>query len=209
MAVNGSGERRHRLDRESVLSAAEELVDEHGLDAVTMTMLAARLDAKVPSLYNHVQSLEELRGELQIRCMRDLAREVRRAAMGSVGSEGLQRLAATFLAFARAHPHRYAAMTRPIINYDAFVAASAEAVEALAMVIGSTGLTGDEGLTAQMAFFAALHGYVSLETSGFLVPLDEDHFDGNDTYEVVVRGAISAILDAAPAKPARAARAAR
>lgn len=186
--------RRARLDRETVLAAAEALVDQRGIDAVTMTMLAAELGTKVSSLYNHVASLEDLRAELQIRFMRLLGQEIRRAAMGVSGEDGLHKLADTFIAFARAYPQRYDTMTRPIIDRDRFFEASARAVEGLAAMIGSTGIDEDKVLTAQMAFFAALHGYGSLETSGFFSPSQEFELDFDAVYAQVVRGAVAALL---------------
>ena len=49
-----SGVRRPRLGHEAVVAAAEALVDEHGYDELTMTSLAAALDTRVSTLYNHV-----------------------------------------------------------------------------------------------------------------------------------------------------------
>ncbi|WP_439674508.1 TetR/AcrR family transcriptional regulator C-terminal domain-containing protein [Embleya sp. MST-111070] len=51
---------RPKLDRELIARAAVELVDEHGMGALTMRALATRLDVRGPSLYNHVSSKEEL-----------------------------------------------------------------------------------------------------------------------------------------------------
>lgn len=185
---------RTRLDRESVIRRAETLVDELGLDEVTMTVLAKTLGTKVSSLYNHVDGLEDLRAEIQVRAMKDLATTMRSRAMGRSGAEGLQDLARAFLAYARAHPHRYAAMTRPIMNREKFFAASAEAVEAAAAMVGSTGLSADESLASQMALFSALHGFASLETSGFFGPLVDTSFDYDSIYGQVVEGAVETIM---------------
>jgi TetR/AcrR family tetracycline transcriptional repressor len=48
------------LDREQVVRAALALLDEIGLDELTMRRLAERLGVKAPSLYRHVKSKEEL-----------------------------------------------------------------------------------------------------------------------------------------------------
>lgn len=191
---------RSRLDRAKVIEAAEVLVDELGLDEVTMTVLAKSLGTKVSSLYNHLDGLEDLRAELQIRTMQALAGALRKRAMGRSGPDGLRDMARSFLEFARAHPHRYAAMTRPIIDRDRFFAASAEAVEAAAAMVGSTGLTEDESLSSQMAFFSALHGFASLETSGFFGPLAAMEFDYDSVYGQVVDGAVDAIMNHASAR---------
>jgi TetR/AcrR family tetracycline transcriptional repressor len=52
--------RRRTLDREQVVRAGLALLDERGLDAVTMRELASRLNVRAPSLYRHVEGKEEL-----------------------------------------------------------------------------------------------------------------------------------------------------
>ena len=42
------------LSRDRILAAAVRIADEHGIGAVTMRRVAARLGAKPMSLYNHV-----------------------------------------------------------------------------------------------------------------------------------------------------------
>lgn len=191
-------ERRRRLDRETVLGTAEELLDRHGLEALTMTSLAAELGTKVSSLYNHVANLEVLRSELQIRAMNSLTDSVRSAAMGRSGREGLSALADAFLGFAREYPHRYDAMTRAPLDRERYFAAAAGAIEAVAVMVGTTGVAEEDSLVAQMALFAALHGYASLETGGFLGPLDGMELDTDRVFAQVVHGAITGVLDSVP-----------
>jgi len=189
--------RRSRLDTETVVAAAENLVDEHGIDAVTMTMLAAELGTRVSSLYNHVASLEDLRSELQVRAIRYLGTDLQRSAMGASGKDGLLKLADTFRSFSLKYPNRYDTMTRPIVDRKRFLEASADAVGALLAMIGSTGVSADEALSGQAAFFAAVHGFAALETSGFFAPPDDRgiSIDFDAVYAQVVRGAISAIIE--------------
>jgi AcrR family transcriptional regulator len=158
--------RRPRLDQEAVLQAAEALVDREGYDSLTMTSLAGELDTRVSSLYNHVANLEDLRASVQVRAMRLLGEHVRRAAMGHAGADGLRVLSHELRAFARSNPQRYAAITRPPIDRDAFFAAATDTIEALAVMVRSAGLPEERLLPTGMAVFAALHGFVSLEVAG-------------------------------------------
>jgi AcrR family transcriptional regulator len=183
--------RRARLDQEAVLTAAEEIVDRDGYDALTMTLLAAELDARVSSLYNHVANLEDLRALVQVRAMRLLGREVRHAAMGHAGADGLRVLSHALRSFARAHPQRYAAITRPAIDPEEFFAAAADTIEALAVMVRSAGLPEERLLPTGMAVFAALHGFVSLEVAGYFATVEDDL---DEVYELVVRGAVTAAV---------------
>lgn len=196
--MSGMPERRRRLDHETVLSTAETLLEQHGLDSLTMTMLARELGTQVSSLYNHVANLEDLRGEIQVRAMGQLAVVVRSAAMGRSGRDGLHAIADAFLAFARDRPHRYDAMTRAPLDRDQYFAAAAGAIEAVAVMVGTTGVTQSGNLAVEMALFAALHGYAALETGGFLGPIDGDLLDTDAIFGLVVEGAITAVLNQAP-----------
>ena len=183
-------ERRARLDHETVLNAAEELVDREGYDALTMTLLAGELQTRVSSLYNHVANLEDLRAEIQVRAMELLGKHVRRAAMGHAGADGLRVLSHELRAFAAVYPHRYAAITRAPINREAFFAAAGETIEALAVMVRSAGLPEERILATGMAIFSALHGFVSLEVSGYFGGVD----DLDAVFAQVIRGAVTAAV---------------
>ncbi|MFC7503330.1 TetR/AcrR family transcriptional regulator [Nocardioides sp. CPCC 206347] len=197
MTIDATRTRRGRLDQEAVLRAAEALVDRDGYDALTMTSLAAELEARVSSLYNHVANLEDLRALVQVRAMRMLGEHVRAAAMGHAGADGLRALSHELRVFARTHPQRYAALTRPPIDREGFFAAALEAIEALAVMVRSAGLPEDRLIQTGMALFAALHGFVSLEVAGYFGDLSLTSASAvslDEVYEQVIQGAVSAAV---------------
>jgi AcrR family transcriptional regulator len=191
------GVQRRRIDRGQVLDAAETIVDEQGWDRLTMAGLAGALGIKVPSLYNHVEGLDELRGELQVRTMRGLADELSSAAMGRAGEEGIRALARAHRDFARRHPHRYEGLTREPIDREAFAEAAAVANGAMLAVLRDFELDEAATLQVELAMFAGLHGAVTLEISGFY----GDVVDPDALFETVVSAAI-ATLDGATRKAA-------
>ncbi|MDN5746240.1 MAG: WHG domain-containing protein [Nocardioidaceae bacterium] len=195
MSIDTARARRGRLDQEAVLQAAELVVDRDGYDDLTMTSLATYLDARVSSLYNHVTNLEDLRAQIQIRAMRMLGTHVRAAAMGHAGVDGLHALSQALRSFARSHPQRYAALTRPPIDREGFYAAALEAIEALAIMARSAGLSDDRLIHNAMAMFACLHGFVSLEVAGYFGDLSgtsADAVDLDEVYEQIIEGAVTA-----------------
>ncbi len=187
-------ERRARLDHETVVIAAERLVDREGYDNLSMTLLAGELLTRVSSLYNHVANLEDLRAEIQVRAMALMGRHVQRAAMGRAGTDGIEALCHQLRDFARTYPQRYAAITRAPIDRVGFFEAAGGVIEALGVMVRSTGLPEDDILSTGMAIFSALHGFVSLEVSGYFGGID----DLEGVFEKVVRGAVAAIAPDAP-----------
>jgi AcrR family transcriptional regulator len=186
-----------RLDREQVVAAAEAVVDELGWDRLTMAALATALGTTGPSLYNHVRGLDALRGELQQRTMRALGRELVVAALARSGRDGFLALAAAYRGFVRRHPNRYDGATRAPVDRDGLLAASAAANDALLAVVRSYGVPAHDALTAQLGAFAALHGVVTLEVSGFL----GDVVDPDVLYDTVV-AAVERQLTALAGQPA-------
>ena len=62
-----------RLDRERVVRAALALLDEVGLDGLTLRRLAQDLGVKAPALYWHVASKADLLHEMAVTMLRDLS----------------------------------------------------------------------------------------------------------------------------------------
>ena len=63
---------RAGLGRAAVVAGATKLVDEEGVEQLSLGRLAERLSIKTPSLYNHVAGLPGLRQELALSCAREL-----------------------------------------------------------------------------------------------------------------------------------------
>jgi AcrR family transcriptional regulator len=182
-----------RLDHEQVLTAAEALVDKDGWRELTMTALANELGVKVPSLYNHVESLEALRGELQNRTLRTIGAVLNRKVMGRSGPAALQALIEAFRRFANTYPGRYDLAMQAPINFDGFTDSTADAGAALAAVVRSYGID-DPGFELQLSAFAALHGVVNLEHAGFFPAF----IDTDRVFERILQIVLALFADAVP-----------
>src|SRR3984893_11947062 len=67
-----SAARPARLSRDIIVNAAMTFLDREGWDSLTINALATQLGTKGPSLYNHVDSLEDLRRTVRIRVIDDI-----------------------------------------------------------------------------------------------------------------------------------------
>ena len=156
---------RRGIDSELLLETAERLVDTNGWRSLTMTALAKQLDIRTPSLYSHVDSIEEVLAGVQARAMSSLGNDLQRAAMGRTGAEGLRAMAGAMKSFAEQHPGTYElAMAEPI-DRDSLVVASSAAGEALDAMIRSFGVT---DVTPELVFccVSQLHGPLVLDRAG-------------------------------------------
>ena len=184
---------RGRLGRDEVLVAAEELVDRAGWDGLTMSALASSLGVRAPSLYHHVDGLDALRGELQVRSMAALSDVLLRASVGQSGTAGVRVQAQAQREFARTWPHRYDGMTRAAIDPEGVGRGGALANEVSVKMLLSAGVPDDAAQDLVRALFAAHHGVIQLELSGFFtVAVDHDGL-----FDLVLDNTVRAIDHAA------------
>jgi AcrR family transcriptional regulator len=167
---------RQGLDAGQVVAAAVAIADADGLDAVTFARVAADLQVRPPSLYNHVASRDALVAGVARRALEELGAALRDAAVGRAGDDALRALAGAYRGYALAHPGRYAATQAGRVGDDAQTAAAAAAVVGVVLaVLRGYGLEGDAAIHAARAVRSALHGFVVLELSGgFGIDLDRD-----------------------------------
>ncbi len=169
--------KRRRLNRDRVISRAVALADEAGeVSAVSLADLARALDIRPPSLYNHIDNVEDLRQAMALFGVQQLTGALREAAAGLVGREALAAMAQAYRRFAQAHPGLYPLTIRAPDPEDEELSARAqELLQMLLLVMASIGLQGDEALHAIRGLRAILHGFVSLEASeGYKMPLDRE-----------------------------------
>lgn len=158
-----------------MIEAADEAIDEHGPDGLTLAMLAKRFGVKTPSLYTHVDGIDDVRAAVRVRVLEDLAEELQRAAVGRAGKDALHALAHAYRGFAHRHPGRYALTLRGDVQDPAVAAAAGRILETVTAVFRGYGLEGDDALHATRALRSALHGFVALELAGgFAMELSVD-----------------------------------
>ena len=184
---------RAGLSTAAVVAAAAEIADAEGLDRLTLARVAATAGVRTPSLYNHVESLDDVRRRVALLALRDLADALRDAAVGRAGDDALAAMADAYRAYARRHPGRYAATQRaPAEGDEEMRTAAAGAVDVVLAILRGYGLEGDDAIHAARAVRSALHGFVALEAGGgFGIPVDLD-----ESYARMVRALARGLRDA-------------
>lgn len=183
--------KRRRLNRELVIEQAATLADEAGtVSAVSLTALAQALDVRPPSLYNHVDGLEDLRYGLAVYAAQQLLLALRQASLGLVGREAIMAMASAYRRFAHNHPGLYPLVIRaPEPDEEALTALSQELLQMLLLLMASLGQQGDDALHAIRGLRAVLHGFASLEAAGgFKMDLDRE-----ESFRRLVDGYLAAL----------------
>jgi AcrR family transcriptional regulator len=152
------------LTREKLVVAAAELADAEGFDAVTMSALARRFDVKTASLYSHVASTTDLKVQVAVLALEELAERAGAALAGRAGSDALLAFASAYRDYARRHPGRYAASRHPLPPH--LLAAGRAHAELTYAVLRGYGLGGEDSTHAVRLIGSVLHGFNDLELSG-------------------------------------------
>jgi AcrR family transcriptional regulator len=155
------------LDQSAVLDAAVLLLEDEGIDRLSLVRVAQRLGVTQPALYRHVDSFDELLRLLALEGRRRLLDAITAAAVGRSGDDAIHAVASAWRAFALEHPDLYAATDRSTLAGDAAnEAAAAAIVGVLTRVLTGYGLGDEPAEQAAWAVRSALHGFVALEADG-------------------------------------------
>lgn len=101
---------KNGLDRNAVIIKAAEIANKGGLESLSLKLLAEELHIKSPSLYNHIDSLEDVKKELMLYGWRELEQRLLRAAAGISGYDVLRAMSRAFYSYATENPGVFDAM---------------------------------------------------------------------------------------------------
>ena len=168
--------RTTKLSRDAIVIAALTFLDREGWDALTINALANQLGTKGPSLYNHVQSLDDLRRTVRMRVIDDIIGMLNNVGQGRTRDDAVVSMASAYRSYAHHHPGRYSAFTRMPLGGDdpEYTAATRAAAGPVIAVLVSYGIDGENAFYSALEFWSALHGFVLLEMTGVMDDIDTD-----------------------------------
>ncbi len=153
----GEGARRGRLSRDLVIRTALRLMDEEGLEAVSMRRVARELGVEPMSLYHHVRDKEDLLGGVIEAAMAEFPYPEDHPDWREAG----RRAARAWRALLKAHPHLITLLAhrrRPLASLGAL-----RPVDRALAVLARVGLSPEETVRAFRAFGSYIQGFVLAE----------------------------------------------
>ncbi|WP_375383449.1 TetR/AcrR family transcriptional regulator [uncultured Sphingomonas sp.] len=169
-----------------VTEAAAAIVDAHGLAALTLARLAARLGVAPPSLYKHIGGQDDLILRVSTLSLRWLNDALTTAAMARAGRAALGSIAHAYRRFAIDHAGLYTLTQGPLRpDSDAQQTEARRVVAVFDAVIASYGVPDALSVHAIRVVRASLHGFVDIEArGGFQLSQSVD-----ESFELVVEAA--------------------
>lgn len=149
--------KRQPLSRDAIVTAALELVDAGGMEALSMRALGAKLGVQAMSLYNHVANKEAVLDGLHER----LLMQIELDADATDWVEALRSGVRSYRAVARAHPQAFVLLaTRPLTTPEEVLR-----VAPLFELIGAAGYGVIQRVLLVQAFFTAINGILLAEVA--------------------------------------------
>ncbi len=168
------------LNKEIIVDAAKELIEETGFDGFSMRKLADKLEVKTASLYTHIESMEMLFTEVGLSALRQ-QRDCLLETIGEKhGDDAVSALAEGYRRFALEHTELYKLiMQMPSGNDEVLKEAAAMTAEPFMRLLCDYDLSEECRMHRQRVLRAMMHGFVSEELAGYFshypVSVDESY----------------------------------
>lgn len=153
-----------RISKNMVIETASDLADVSGLSSVSLKAVAEKLGIRTPSLYNHINSLDDLLRAVAHQGMREMNNRMAHSALGKIGDTAIQAVCAEYFQCMIEHPgvyetiqwvgwHRDEETERLMGDYQSL----------LSTLVLSCGL--DDRYTAEIVALLTgmIHGYTTLQ----------------------------------------------
>lgn len=151
---------------ERILEKARDLVEDDGVEHLSLQKLGSALGVKAPSLYRYYSSKTELLRALNLQTLQHLTASIQQSGSPKeTPRKRLLALAKAWRAFSQAFPRTY---TLAFTNI-AEIQPDPQVLEAMAIPIQEVmvDISGEAGsLTALRGLWALIHGFLLLEISG-------------------------------------------
>jgi AcrR family transcriptional regulator len=161
-------QKKRGLTSGAVLAAAVEIVEKKGLSELTIQELASSLNVKPASLYNHISGIDEARLHSACCAIEKMEAAIRDTAVGYSREEALRKIAHAYRRFGSTHLELYRAFINSANIEDKRIGeAKQSVVRIFHQVLEPYSLNYETKVHFTRCFRSSLHGFVSLETSGF------------------------------------------
>jgi AcrR family transcriptional regulator len=166
-----------------VISAAADIVESRGYSGLTMSALAAVLGVKPPSLYNHINGIDDVWQSLATIALRRIEKAILNAAVGRSKESAIREMAYAYRRFATGHAELYRAFTN-VPAIDGMESELGSLAATLRRVLRPFELRADDETNFIRNFHSCLHGFAALESAGFF--RNGNGVDANSSFHELV-----------------------
>lgn len=157
---------RAGLTRDKIIVAAGKMADEQGFEVVTLAAMARQFQVRLPSLYAHLASSNDLKKGIALLALRRLAQTVEDAVAGRSRKDALIAFVEAHRGFAREHPGLFQAARYPLDPEGARGSGGARIAKVSLAMFRGYHLDDEDGVHATRLIGSFVLGFSLLELSG-------------------------------------------
>lgn len=155
-----------RISEPAITDAARALLEEEGVEGLSMRELARRLGVRAPSLYFYVKSRDDLLRLLNSAGLRELGAKLTAAASGAATPGArLHAMADAYASFAFGSPQLFRLIFGPCPEERRAEASAAEAAARPLLAAAGDLVAAEDVLDIARALWSLVHGYTTLALS--------------------------------------------
>lgn len=165
------------LNMDRIVAAAISLIKDKGYDNFSLRELAGKLNVKPASLYNHTSNVAEITAAVGHTALQSLQAQITAARQESGADliESLFAIADAYRSYAKENPELYKAIVHlPSYEDERLKAESHSLMDALYELLEQLIPHQPDRIHFARAFRSAMHGFVSLEMSGYFKNLPDN-----------------------------------
>lgn len=192
------------LDEATIIDMAAQLLDSHGADKLTLTLIANHLGVTQPALYKHVEGIDAVWRGLGLRERAELESRLAAATIGLAGDDAVWAIANAWRDFSAESTSLYAIGDRyPVAGDDELESAVGRVLDVIVAALRGYDLDERSVLHAAVGLRSALHGFCTFDLhAGNPTPLESDELF-TATVELTISGihALSSSSTSSPSSP--------
>ena len=175
---------RMGLNRQAVVSAAIQLIEDRGYQNFSMRELADRLQIKTASLYNHIESIDSLYVEIGHYVISKLMNAQVLAISDKKRDKAVYALADAYYGFVKENPELYRVyMDLPTLKNDSLFRAAGSIVNLIIDVLSQYRLNEEQKMHLQRVLRSIIQGFIVQEDIGCL---NHFPFDVSDSFHIAI-----------------------
>ena len=178
-----------RVTKMAVIQAASDIADKDGLNNVSLKVVAEKLNIRTPSLYNHIDSLDDLLREVAHSGMKIMNDRMTRVAIGNLGDAAIKAVGVEYLNYMIEHPGIYETIQWATWHgTEETSAIFGNYISLLSTLIHSCNFKADHTDEILNILMGVLHGYTTMQLRYAFEKPDEVRNALSDAIDTVLLG---------------------
>lgn len=182
--------RKSQFSKEIILQSALEIVDENGINELSINALARKLKIQPPSLYNHLKNLEDLHMQVSVAVHIEITEWIKNAVKRKKSKIAAMAMVESWRDYALTFPGRYKVYTSfQAQDSEEWLKVNIEQRDLITEILQNAYTVSDADIrSAARAIRSFIHGFVMFELGGGWTKIIDIDKSFRKSVELIMKG---------------------